>query len=150
MGRRANQNDADIMKGIIEDPNGLCKYLGTNNVFVLDRFFRDVIKILEEQNFKVLIPILKGKRKQLSTEEPNRTQVLTKIRWVVEAVHGMLKQKYRLLDHKIDNKLVSNIGIYFRVASFLNNAYGQRMQSDKEVHYEILQRIMLKEMMTIH
>ena len=44
------------------------------------------------------------------------------------------------MDHKIDNKLVPNIGIYFRVASFLNNAFGQRLQSDKELSYEILQR----------
>ena len=53
----------------------------------------------------------------------------------------MLKKKYRLLDHKIDNMLVPNNGIYFRVASFLNNPYGQRLQSDKEISYEILQRM---------
>ena len=32
----ANQNDADIMKTIIEDPNGLCNFLRTNDIFVLD------------------------------------------------------------------------------------------------------------------
>ena len=66
---------------------------------------------------------------------------MTKIQWVVEAVRVMLKQNYRLPDHKINNKLVPNIGIYFRVASILNNAYGQRLQSDKELPYEILQRM---------
>ena len=124
------------MKTIIEDPNGLCKFLRTNDVFVLDRGFRDVVEDLEEKNFKVLVPALKGKRKQLSKQESNQSQFVTEMRWVVEAVHGMIKQKYRLLDHKIDNKLVPNSGIYFRVASFLNNAYGQRLQSDKEVSYE--------------
>ena len=54
---------------------------------------------------------------------------------MAEAVHGILKQKYRFLDHKIDKKLVPNIGNYFRVASFLNNAYGKRLQSDKELLY---------------
>ena len=53
----------------------------------------------------------------------------------------MLKQNYCFLDHKIDNKLAPIIGIYFRVASFLNNAYGQRLQSDKKLSYEILQRM---------
>ena len=110
-----NQNDADIMKTIIEDPNGLCKFLRTNDVFVLDRGFRDVVKDLEENNFKVLIPALKGKRKQLPTEESNQSRFVTKIRWLVESDHGMLKQKYRLLDHKIDNKLLPNTRIYFRV-----------------------------------
>ena len=44
-----NRNDADIMKTIIEDPNGLCKFLKTNDVFVLDRGFRDVVKDLEKK-----------------------------------------------------------------------------------------------------
>ena len=96
---------------------------------------------MEEENFKILIPALKSKRKQLSTEESNQSRFVTKIRWVVEAVHGVLKQKYRFLDHKIDKKLVPNFGIYFRVASFLNNAYGQRLRSDKELLYELLQRM---------
>ena len=76
----ANQNDADIMKTIIEDPNGLCKFSRMNDVFVLDRGFRDVVKNLEEKNFKVLIPALKGKRKQLSTGESNQSRFVTKIR----------------------------------------------------------------------
>ena len=38
----ANQYDADIMKTIMEDPNSLCKLLRTDDVFVLDRGFRDI------------------------------------------------------------------------------------------------------------
>ena len=81
----------------------------TNDVFVFDRGFRDVFKYLEEKHLKV--PALKGKIKQLSTEESNQSRFVTKIRWVVEAVHDVLKQQSRLLDHKIDNHLVPNIGI---------------------------------------
>ena len=43
----------------------------------------------------------KGKRMQLTAEESNQSRFVPKIRWVVESVHGM----YRLLDHKIGNKL---------------------------------------------
>ena len=78
----ANQNDADIVKTIIEDPNGLCKFLRTNDVFVLDRGFRDAVRGLEEKNFKVLIPALKSKRKKLSTEESKQSRFVTKIRCV--------------------------------------------------------------------
>ena len=49
------------------------------------------------------------------------SRFITKVRWVVKSVHGVLKQKYRLLDHKIDIKLIPKIGIYFRITSFLNN-----------------------------
>lgn len=86
------------------------------------------------------MPALKGKRKQL-TAESNQSRFVTKIRWAVEAVHGILKQKYRLLDHKIDNKLIPKVGIYFRIVSFLNNTYGERLQSDVEARDEILERM---------
>ena len=51
------------------------------------------------------MPTLKGKRKQHTTEESNFSRYVTKIRWAVEAVYGILKQKYRPLDNKQDNKL---------------------------------------------
>ncbi|GAB1860468.1 SWIM-type domain-containing protein [Camponotus japonicus] len=121
----ANQNDAEILKSVIEDPNSLRKFLKEGDIFVLDRGFRDIKDILEKENFRVLMPALKGKRKQLSTEESNESRFVTKIRWAVESVHGVLKQKYRLLDHKTDNKLIPKIGSYFRIASFLNNTFGK-------------------------
>ena len=87
------------------------------------------------------MPALKGKRKQLTTEESNESRYVTKIRWVVEAVHGIIKQKYRLLDHKLDNKMLRKIGTYFRIASFLNNQFGKRLQSDAEFLSEIVERM---------
>ncbi|XP_025265235.1 uncharacterized protein LOC112638210 [Camponotus floridanus] len=136
----ANQNDAEILKSVIEDPNSLRKFLKEGDIFVLDRGFRDIKDILEK-DFRVLMPALKGKRKQLSTEESNESRFVTKIRWAVESVHGVLKQKYRLLDHKIDNKLIPKIGSYFRIASFLNNTFGKRFHSDVDTFDDILQRM---------
>lgn len=46
------------------------------------------------------MPALKGKRKQLTTAEFNASRYVTKISWPVELTHGMLKQKYHLLDKK--------------------------------------------------
>ena len=137
----ANHNDAEILKNIIEDANGLCKFLTKDGVFVLDRGFRDVKKDLEDENFNVLMPALKGKRKQLTAAESNQSRFVTEIRWAVEVVHGILKQKYRLLDHKINNKLIPKVGIYFRIASFLNNTYGERLPSDVQAIDEILGRM---------
>ena len=57
----ANHNAAEILKTIIEDANGLCKFLEKDDVFVLDRGFRDVKKDLEDNDFKVLMPALKAK-----------------------------------------------------------------------------------------
>lgn len=63
------------------------------------------------------------------------------MRWVVEAVHGILGQKYKLLHHQLDNKLLPTIRTYFRIACFLNNKFGKRLDSDSENKFEILKQI---------
>ncbi|XP_043287510.1 uncharacterized protein [Venturia canescens] len=134
----ANLNDAAIMKIVMSDPNGLIKLLKTGDMFVVDRGFRDVKEYLEELGFQVLMPALKGKRSQLTTTESNESRFVTKVRWVVEAVHGILKQKYRVLDHKLDNKLLSKVRSYCRIVCFLNNEYGKRLDSDKDLSEEVV------------
>jgi len=52
-----------------------------------------------------------------------------------------LKQKHRLLDHKIDNKLLPKVGVYFRIVSFLNNTFGKKLESDAETLDEVVQRM---------
>ncbi|RLU25196.1 hypothetical protein DMN91_003288 [Ooceraea biroi] len=137
----ANLNDAEILRTLLQDPNGLCKLLKENDIMVLDRGFRDVKAELELKKIRVLMPALKGKRKQLTTKESNESRYVTKIRWAVEAVHGILKQKYQLLDHKLDNKMLPKIGTYFRIASFINNQFGKRLQSDAEFSSEIIEKM---------
>lgn len=61
----ANQNDAQILESIIDDHESLPKILNEGDIFVLDRGFRDIKGKLEEKKFQVLMPALKGKRKQL-------------------------------------------------------------------------------------
>ena len=38
--------------------------------------------------YKVLMPAMKDKRNQLTTQESNDSRFATKIRWPVETVHG--------------------------------------------------------------
>jgi len=64
------------------------------------------------------MPALKGKRICLKTAESNYSKYVTKIRWVVDAVHGKLKQKYPLLNQKFLTKMLPRIGSYFKIASF--------------------------------
>ncbi|XP_066248319.1 uncharacterized protein [Euwallacea similis] len=137
-----NENDARILRTILEVENtGLSDLLEARDIFVLDRGFRDIIEYLNSKGYKTAMPALKGKRKQLESLEANRSRLITKVRWVVEAVHGILKQKYQLLDRKIDNKIVPTIGEYFRIAAFLQNQFGQRLTSDKDAGEEIIARM---------
>lgn len=42
----------------------------------------------------------KAKRCQLACEESNHTSYVTKVRWPVEAIHGINKENSQLLDKK--------------------------------------------------
>ena len=66
---------------------------------------------------------------------------MTKIRWSLESVHGIIKQKYRLLDHIIDNKLLPNVELYFKIAAFLYSQFGKALKSDVHVSEEIVIRM---------
>ena len=59
----------------------------------------------------------------------------------MESVHGIMKQKYRLLDHIIDNKLLSNVGLYFKIASFPHNQFEKVLKSDAHLTEEIVRRM---------
>ena len=56
----ATENDASIMKDVLEDPNGLKSILQKGDICVVDRGFRDVKDYLEQQGYKVFMPALKG------------------------------------------------------------------------------------------
>ena len=122
----ANKNDAEILKNSLEDSNGLRNFFKEGDTFVLYRGYSDIVCNLEETKFKVLMPALNGKGRQLTAEESHQPRFITKIRF---------------LDHKIDNKLLSKVRIYFRIASFLNNTFRRRLLSDVEVLDEVVQRI---------
>jgi hypothetical protein len=45
------------------------------------------------------------RQKQYTTEEANKSRLITKVRWVVESANGRIKQ-WRFLDKVVPNKLV--------------------------------------------
>ena len=57
----ANQNDAEIIKNLIEHPHGLCQLLNEGYKLFLGRGFRDAKDVLESKGFTVLMLALKGK-----------------------------------------------------------------------------------------
>lgn len=63
-------------------------------------------QVLEENGFIVLMPAQKGNRKQLTANEANVSRRVTKICWVVEAIDGIIGQKFRWLQNQVDNKLL--------------------------------------------
>lgn len=127
----ANWNDAQILEWILDNEKWFTDLLRPGDIFILDRGFRDVKKKLEDLGFKVFMPAFKDpKKKQLSTQDANLSRMVTKVRWTIEVVHGDLKQRYRYLDGVIQNKSLSKVKNYFRIAAALHNVYGSRLNSD--------------------
>ncbi|KYN06949.1 hypothetical protein ALC62_02071, partial [Cyphomyrmex costatus] len=87
----ANKNDAEIMKQVLKDPNGLKSILREGDICIVDRDFRDVKDdLIIMQGYTILMSALKGKRRQLTIIESNESRRVTKIRWVIEAIHGSI------------------------------------------------------------
>ena len=140
----ATQNDAQILQISLSDLNGLRSILKKGDIFILDRGFRDVKKFLENEGYQVLMPALKGNRPQLTTQESNESRLITKLRWVIEAVHGIIAQKFKLLHHQLDNKLLHNAASYCKIACFLINTFGKRLNSDVGIYEEVMEQMLLK------
>lgn len=143
---RCIHNETNFMS----DTNGLSNLLRPGDFIVIDRGFRDVVSELKSRGLKVLMPALKGNRAQLDTLVCNKSRLVTKVRWVVESVHGIIKQKYHLLDHKVDNKILPKIGTLWKIACFLNNKYGKRLLSDVNNTDEIVNNLKMKSEMTVN
>ncbi len=76
-----HNNDASIIKYIIKnDDRDIKSWLHNDNIIIVDRGFRDAVNSMEELGLQVQMPaFLKGK-KQFSTQEANRTRIITKNR----------------------------------------------------------------------
>lgn len=139
---QGTMNDATILKRVLDDREGISSLLRKGDIFIVDRGFRDVKDLLESRGYKVLMPALKGKRAQLPTDEANESRMVTKCRWVVEGVHGILSKKFKLLHNQFDNKMLTNAASYCKIACLIHNLFGKRLNSDEDTSEEIVNRML--------
>ena len=120
----AKYNDASIVKEVFKNSD-LRALLKPNDVLVVDRGFRDAVAFLNGLGYVVKIPaLLERGQSQLPTEKANESCRVTKVRWVVEAYHGIVFGKFKLLKHTLDNKMLTKAGQLCRIAGYLQNTYG--------------------------
>ena len=75
------------------------------------------------------MPALRSSEKQLTTKQANESRVVTKIRWVVECIHGIVKQKLKILND-FRNVNLHKVKPFFRIAGSLHNMYGKKLLCD--------------------
>ena len=87
------------------------------------------------------MPAVNGKRKNLPTEEANLSRFVTKVRWVVEAIHGIIGQKFKLLNNQYKNKSLKKLESYVKIANYLHNEFSKGFSSDENMTDEIVSRM---------
>ncbi|XP_046559913.1 uncharacterized protein LOC124268930 [Haliotis rubra] len=123
-------NDASITKHMLStNSDDINNWLEADDVFIVDRGFRDSITFLEKHGFHVEMPayLEKGKR-QHEVEDANVSRLITKVRWVVESCNGRIKQ-WRFLDKVVSNHYVPHIGDFVRIVCALCNKYRPALAS---------------------
>lgn len=88
----ATTSDATIMRSLMQDNSDWHWFLRTNDVFILDRGFRDSIPCIEECGYNPHMPPTRARGEQLSTAEANKSRLITMTRWVVETINGRFKK----------------------------------------------------------
>lgn len=126
----ARLSDAQIMlKLILNNGNPIEDgifhyYFEEGDIFILDKGFRDSIPLLEQYGYKAYMPItaLPGET-QLTTEDANKSRLVTMVRWVVETINGRFKRDFKLFRNRIFNKNVPFICEDFKIAAALINFF---------------------------
>lgn len=130
------KTDAQIMSEIINDQTSpLHILLQTDDVFILDRGFRDSIPDIESAGYVAHMPPSKDRHAtQLTDIQANKSRQVTMVRWVIEVINGWFKRYYKIFRHTIINKTLPHVFEDFRIAEALINAFRQRLTDNKHAH----------------
>ncbi len=124
-------NDASIAKDIFQSINQAEKWFSKDDIFVVDRGFRDSLDFFEENSFLTKMPAFNKNQKQHTTKEANETRIITSMRWVVESANGRIK-RWEYLNNIVQNKSIPFLEMDFRFVCALVNRYRPQLRQDKE------------------
>ncbi|CAC5392909.1 unnamed protein product [Mytilus coruscus] len=135
----AKNNDASILKHMLKSNIEEIKvWVEKDDVFVIDRGFRDSIEALEELGIQAEMPhFMKKGEKQMTTEDANDCRLVTKIRWVVESANARIKQ-WRYLDNVLPTNQVSHIGEYVCIVCAISNKFSPPLSTGNSLEDEQL------------
>lgn len=135
----ATQNDANVLKTIVASSNALDNLIA-GDIVLLDRGFRDCVHLLKSQGFDVRIPALLQRsqnKKQLTTQEANRSRFVTANRYGVETRNGHIKTMFKIFQHEWNPLTLPHLMTDFRICASLINAYSKSIESNKGMVDEI-------------
>lgn len=131
----ATKTDANIMSDIMNNgENPLHFFLQANDVFILDRGFRDSLNDIEACGYESYMPPTKDRNEtQLTTEQANEARSVTICRWVVEVVNGKFKRDFKLLRQKYFNRALPHMFTDFKIAAAIINHFHEPIADSNNV-----------------
>lgn len=138
----ATQTDAEIMTNLFQAEDSPYRQLfQQNDVFILDRGFRDSIPLLEGLGYEIQKPeSLDPGQTQLSYEQANKSRKVTLCRWVVEVVNGRFKRDFKIFRQRFFNLASPHLMEDFRIAAALINKYHILLEDSPNAG-EIIERV---------
>lgn len=127
----ARKNDASILIEISNEMGNFFDLLRPGDVVVLDRGFRDCVKILQNRGLIVKIPAFVGRKSQLTTKQANVTRNATKTRFVVEVRNGHVKRQWKMWKTVQIYQSIPYLKQDFEISAALVNAFSANVLSDK-------------------
>lgn len=90
----------------------------------MDRGFRDSVANLESSGYIPHMPETKlPKKTQFTTEQANKSRLITICLWIVEVVNGRFKRDFRLLRNIYNNRALRSMFDYFKIAAAILNRF---------------------------
>ncbi|XP_061192880.1 uncharacterized protein LOC133201100 [Saccostrea echinata] len=117
-------NDASILTHIINsNAESIRSWLNEDDIFIVDRGFRDVLPLLADLGIQAEMPrFLEAGQKQMSTEDANMSRLVTKVRWVIESSNARIK-RWRYPDRTLPTHQIPFIGDYIRIVCAVSNRF---------------------------
>lgn len=128
---KASTNDAKCMQAILAKNAAVSRMMRPGDVFLLDRGFRDCLEDLENKQYVAKTPDFMHKdHSQLTNEQGNRSRLVTKSRFVVEARNGHIKQIFSVFNEQCSTLNLKHLRKDLRIAAAMINIYFKKVVAD--------------------
>ncbi|XP_031622973.1 uncharacterized protein LOC116340560 [Contarinia nasturtii] len=141
---KATENDAKITEKIFR-PQQLTSSLISlqpEDVFIVDRGFRDCETTLINLGYIVKMPTC-NEHTKLTTKNANESRLVTRVRYNVERVNGVMKNVWRIFSNTIDIHYIPKIMTDFEIGAALLNKRANYVQ-DSTTTIEMARELKLR------
>ncbi|XP_060604358.1 uncharacterized protein LOC132757169 [Ruditapes philippinarum] len=120
----SKNNDASILNHMLKtNTEEIRDFIQEDDIFVVDRGFRDSLELLQDLGIRVEMPSFLSKgQKQMTCDDANNSRFVTKIRWVVESANARIKS-WKYFNHVLPTNQIPYIGDYIRIVCAICNKY---------------------------